>query len=66
MDKDQNLNLKIENKEVAQFTGMARAQMFFETVMSFFKNVIGHSYCWSNTRWHRLFCLEYLPRQHST
>ena len=37
MDKEQNLNLKIENKEVAQFTGMARAQMFFETVMGFLR-----------------------------
>ncbi len=37
MDKEQNFNLKIENKEVAQFTGMARAQMFFETVMGFFR-----------------------------
>ena len=40
MDKDQNLNLKIENKEVAQFTGMARAQMFFETVMSFLRMLL--------------------------
>jgi len=40
MDKEQNLNLKIENKEVAQFTGMARAQMFFETVMSFLKMLL--------------------------
>jgi uncharacterized membrane protein YebE (DUF533 family) len=40
MDKDQNLNLKIENKEVAQFTGLARAQMFFETVMSFLKMLL--------------------------
>ncbi len=37
MDKEQNFNLKIENKEVAQFTGMARAQMFFETVMGFLR-----------------------------
>lgn len=34
MDKDQNLNLKIENKEVAQFTGMARVQEFVRTVLS--------------------------------
>ena len=40
MDKEQNLNLKIENKEVAQFTGMARAQMFFETVMGFLRMLI--------------------------
>jgi cytoskeletal protein RodZ len=41
MDKDSNnINLKIENKEVAQFTGMARAQMFFETVMSFLKMLL--------------------------
>lgn len=40
MDKDQNLNLKIENKEVAQFTGMARAQMFFETVVSFLRMLL--------------------------
>ena len=40
MDKEQNLNLKIENKEVAQFTGMARAQMFFETVMSFLRMLL--------------------------
>ena len=40
MDKEQNLNLKIENKEVAQFTGMARVQMFFETVMSFLRMVL--------------------------
>lgn len=37
MDKEQNFNLKIENKDVAQFTGMARAQMFFETVMGFLR-----------------------------
>ena len=40
MDKEQNLNLKIENKEVAQFTGMARAQMFFDTVMSFLRMLL--------------------------
>lgn len=41
MDKDlNNINLKIENKEVAQFTGMARAQMFFETVISFLKMLL--------------------------
>lgn len=40
MDKDQNFNVKIENKEVAQFTGMARAQMFFETVMSFLRMLL--------------------------
>lgn len=41
MEKDSNnINLKIENKEVAQFTGMARAQMFFETVMSFLKMLL--------------------------
>jgi cytoskeletal protein RodZ len=41
MDKDSsNINLKIENKEVAQFTGMARAQMLFETVMSFLKMLL--------------------------
>lgn len=40
MDKEQNLNLKIENKEVAQFTGMARIQMFIETVMSFLRMVL--------------------------
>ena len=40
MDKDQNFNVKIENKEVAQFTGMDRAQMFFETVMSFLRMLL--------------------------
>jgi hypothetical protein len=41
MDKDSsNINLKIENKEVAQFTGLARAQMLFETVMSFLKMLL--------------------------
>jgi cytoskeletal protein RodZ len=40
MDKDQNFNVKIENKEVAQFTGMARAQMFFETVASFLRMLL--------------------------
>jgi cytoskeletal protein RodZ len=40
MDKEQNFNLKIENKEVAQFTGMARAQMFFETVMGFLRMLL--------------------------
>ena len=40
MDKDQNINLKIENKEVAQFTGMARTQMFFETIMSFLRLIL--------------------------
>lgn len=41
MDNDSNnINLKIENKEVAQFTGMARAQMFFETVMGFLKMLL--------------------------
>ena len=40
MDKEQNFNLKIENKDVAQFTGMARAQMFFETVMSFLRMLL--------------------------
>ena len=34
MDKDQNINLKIENKDIAQFTGMARVQEFVRTVMS--------------------------------
>jgi hypothetical protein len=34
MDKDQNINLKIENKDLAQFTGMARVQEFVRTVMS--------------------------------
>ena len=36
MDKDQqhNINLKVENKDVAQFTGMARVQEFVRTVMS--------------------------------
>ena len=40
MDKEQNFNVKVENKEVAQFTGMARVQMFFETVMSFLRMVL--------------------------
>lgn len=40
MDKEQNFNVKVENKEVAQFTGMARAQMFFETVMSFLRMLL--------------------------
>lgn len=40
MDKEQNFNLKIENKEVAQFTGMARAQIFFETVMGFLRMLL--------------------------
>lgn len=40
MDKHQNINLKIENKEVAQFGTMARIQMFFETVMSFLRLVL--------------------------
>ncbi|QWE27482.1 hypothetical protein [Polynucleobacter sp. AP-Ainpum-60-G11] len=39
MDKDQNINLKIENKEVAQFGTMAKIQMFFETIMSFLRLV---------------------------
>lgn len=40
MDKDQNINLKIENKEVAQFGTMAKIQMFFETIMSFLRLVL--------------------------
>ena len=40
MDKDQNINLKIENKEVAQFGTLAKIQMFFETIMSFLRLVL--------------------------
>lgn len=40
MDKDQDINLKIENKEVAQFGTMAKIQMFFETIMSFLRLVL--------------------------
>ena len=40
MDTDQNINLKIENKEVAQFGALAKIQMFFETIMSFLRLVL--------------------------
>jgi len=40
MDKDQNINLKIENKDVAQFGTLAKIQMFFETIMSFLRLVL--------------------------
>jgi hypothetical protein len=40
MDTDQNINLKIENKEVAQFGTLAKIQMFFETIMSFLRLVL--------------------------